>query len=71
VAVVAADGVAEFGVLVTGLVPPGAAGERPGESAVALPRGKVIGGSSATSYAFAMRARPADHDEWPQLGLDG
>jgi len=42
-----------------------------GESAVALPRGKMIGGSSATSYAFAMRAGPADHDEWPQLGLDG
>lgn len=44
-----------------------AQGSRP----VVLPRGRLIGGSSATNYAFAMRARPADHDEWRDLGLDG
>lgn len=38
---------------------------------VFLPRGKIIGGSSATNYAFAMRTRPADHDEWAALGLEG
>lgn len=42
-----------------------------GTAPVVLPRGKVIGGSSSTNYAFAMRARPADHDEWADLGLDG
>jgi choline dehydrogenase len=38
---------------------------------VVLPRGKIIGGSSSTNYAFAMRARPSDHDEWASLGLAG
>ncbi|MEV8135263.1 MULTISPECIES: GMC family oxidoreductase [Microbacterium] len=41
------------------------------ERPVFLPRGKLIGGSSATNYAFAMRARPADHDEWAERGLTG
>lgn len=41
------------------------------ERPVLLPRGKLIGGSSATNYAFAMRTRPADHDEWARMGLEG
>jgi choline dehydrogenase len=41
------------------------------ERPVVLPRGKIIGGSSSTNYAFAMRARPSDHDEWASLGLEG
>lgn len=36
-----------------------------------LPRGKIIGGSSSTNYCFAARTRPADHDAWAALGLDG
>ena len=47
------------------------AGRSTTESPVYLPRGKVIGGSSATNYAFAMRARPSDHDEWAAMGLTG
>ncbi|MBO0878187.1 MAG: GMC family oxidoreductase N-terminal domain-containing protein [Pseudonocardia sp.] len=38
---------------------------------VAVPRGKVIGGSSSTNYCFAMRARPADHAAWVELGNPG
>ena len=38
---------------------------------VAVPRGKVIGGSSSTNYCFAMRARPADHDAWAARGNPG
>lgn len=38
---------------------------------VAIPRGKIIGGSSSVNYCFAMRARPADHDNWQALGNDG
>jgi choline dehydrogenase len=47
----------------------GTAGE--GSASVLLPRGKIIGGSSSTNYCFAMRTRPADHDAWAALGLDG
>lgn len=35
------------------------------------PSGRMIDGSSATNYAFAMCTRPADHDEWRDLGLEG
>jgi choline dehydrogenase len=38
---------------------------------VVIPRGKVIGGSSSVNYCFAMRGRPADHDNWAALGNDG
>ena len=34
-------------------------------------RGKVIGGSSTTNAAFALRGHPADYDSWASLGLDG
>ena len=40
-------------------------------NAVAVPRGKVIGGSSSTNYCFAMRARPADHAAWVEAGNPG
>lgn len=40
-------------------------------NAVAVPRGKVIGGSSSTNYCFAMRARPADHAAWVDRGNPG
>ena len=45
--------------------------DRPGRPSVAIPRGRVIGGSSSTNYCFAARARPADHDRWAELGNDG
>lgn len=38
---------------------------------VAIPRGKLIGGSSSTNYCFAMRARPADHTAWAGRGNAG
>ena len=44
----------------TGLVP-----------SVPLPRGKLVGGCSATNAAFALRGAPGDYDEWARLGNDG
>ncbi|TNE84564.1 MAG: choline dehydrogenase [Deltaproteobacteria bacterium] len=35
-----------------------------------MPRGKVVGGSSAVNTCIAMRGEPADFDEWGELGLD-
>src|SRR3974390_3039925 len=35
------------------------------------PRGKVIGGSSATNAMIYMRGQAADYDHWRQLGLTG
>lgn len=35
-----------------------------------LPRGKVVGGSSAVNTCIALRGQPADYDEWGALGLD-
>ncbi len=34
-----------------------------------LPRGKVVGGSSAVNTCIALRGTPADYDEWAALGL--
>ncbi len=34
----------------------------------ALPRGRVVGGSSAVNTAIALRGVPADYDEWARLG---
>jgi choline dehydrogenase len=36
-----------------------------------IPRGRVIGGSSAVNAAVAMRARPADFARWAKRGIDG
>jgi choline dehydrogenase len=38
---------------------------------VPVPRGRVIGGSSAVNAAVAMRARPADFDRWAKRGIEG
>jgi choline dehydrogenase len=38
---------------------------------IPVPRGRVIGGSSAVNAAVAMRARPADFDRWAKRGIDG
>ncbi|WP_460451462.1 GMC family oxidoreductase [Alsobacter sp. SYSU BS001988] len=39
--------------------------------AIAYPRGKVIGGSSAINAMIYMRGQAADYDGWRQLGLTG
>ena len=39
--------------------------------AIAYPRGKVIGGSSAINAMIYMRGQAADSDGWRQLGLPG
>lgn len=39
--------------------------------ALAYPRGKVIGGSSAINAMISMRGQAADYDGWRQLGLTG
>jgi choline dehydrogenase len=38
---------------------------------IPVPRGRVIGGSSAVNAAVAMRARPADFARWAKRGIDG
>jgi choline dehydrogenase len=38
---------------------------------IPVPRGRVIGGSSAMNAAVAMRARPADFDRWAKRGIEG
>jgi choline dehydrogenase len=38
---------------------------------IPVPRGRVIGGSSAVNAAVAMRARPADFDRWAERGIAG
>jgi choline dehydrogenase len=38
--------------------------------AVAFPRGRVVGGSSAVNTAIALRGVPEDYDEWSKLGND-
>ena len=35
----------------------------------ALPRGKILGGSSAVNASFAPRGQPQDYDAWAALGL--
>ncbi len=34
-----------------------------------LPRGRVVGGSSAVNTCIALRGQPEDYDEWAALGL--
>jgi choline dehydrogenase len=38
---------------------------------IPLPRGRVIGGSSAVNAAVAMRARPSDFARWADRGING
>jgi choline dehydrogenase len=38
---------------------------------IPVPRGRVIGGSSAVNAAVAMRARPADFARWARRGIKG
>jgi choline dehydrogenase len=38
---------------------------------ISLPRGKVLGGSSAVNAAVALRALPADLTDWAAHGLSG
>lgn len=42
--------------------------EPTGNRKSALPRGKVVGGSSAVNTAIALRGMPEDYDEWASLG---
>ncbi|WP_089177397.1 GMC family oxidoreductase N-terminal domain-containing protein [Bosea sp. AS-1] len=42
-----------------------------GGRALAYPRGKVVGGSSAINAMVYMRGQAADYDGWRQLGLTG
>jgi choline dehydrogenase len=37
--------------------------------AMPLPRGRVVGGSSAVNTCIALRGQPEDYDEWAALGL--
>ncbi|MEL7367656.1 MAG: GMC family oxidoreductase N-terminal domain-containing protein [Myxococcota bacterium] len=34
-----------------------------------MPRGRVVGGSSAVNTCIALRGQPYDYDEWAELGL--
>src|SRR5262245_11221181 len=34
-----------------------------------MPRGRVVGGSSAVNTCIALRGVPSDYDEWAALGL--
>jgi choline dehydrogenase len=38
---------------------------------IPVPRGRVIGGSSAVNGTVAMRARPADFSRWARRGIEG
>ena len=38
---------------------------------IALPRGKLVGGCSATNAAIALRGAPSDYDEWAARGNPG
>jgi choline dehydrogenase len=37
---------------------------------VPLPRGRLVGGSSAVNGTFALRGFPEDYDEWAYAGND-
>ncbi|HVX99837.1 MAG TPA: GMC family oxidoreductase [Pseudorhodoplanes sp.] len=36
-----------------------------------LPRGRLVGGCSATNACFALRGSPADYDAWASMGNEG
>ncbi len=48
-----------------------AAGRGTGVPPVPLPRGWVVGGSSAVNGTFALRGYPEDYDAWAAAGNDG
>lgn len=48
-----------------GSTPGGIARELP------LPRGRLVGGCSATNACFALRGSPADYDAWAAMGNEG
>lgn len=37
----------------------------------ALPRGRLVGGSSGVNSSFALRGQPLDYDMWAELGASG
>jgi len=39
--------------------------------ALPLPRGRLVGGCSATNACFALRGSPADYNRWASMGNDG
>jgi len=47
-----------------------AEGQMAGRS-IAIPRGRVLGGSSSINGMFQVRGQAADFDHWRQLGLNG
>lgn len=42
----------------------------PGEGEVPMPRGKLVGGSSAVNGTNALRAHPVDFERWQAMGAD-
>jgi choline dehydrogenase len=42
-----------------------------GQIEMPLPRGRIVGGSSAVNTCIALRGTPADYDEWGALGCEG
>jgi choline dehydrogenase len=42
-----------------------------GGQILSLPRGRVVGGSSAVNATFALRGSPADYDAWAAAGVEG
>lgn len=42
-----------------------------GQFEMALPRGRVMGGSSSVNTCIALRGTPDDYDEWGSLGCEG
>jgi choline dehydrogenase len=41
------------------------------ERELPLPRGRLVGGCSATNGCFALRGSPADYDRWAAMGSEG
>ena len=41
------------------------------ERELPLPRGRLVGGCSATNGCFALRGAPADYDRWAAMGSEG
>lgn len=41
------------------------------DRSIPLPRGKLVGGCSATNASFALRGTPGDYDEWAARGNPG